>query len=100
MLAFLDSLCAALLARNAIEIFRLLGLPDAHALPRVVREEAVAIAKAGAGSFMAPVQTLHLYYKYSHLVDENSDLLYDRRHEHAPAFDNQMELPFRRIKVG
>ena len=44
MLAFLDALCAALLARHSIEIFRLLGLPAARKLPREVREEAVLIA--------------------------------------------------------
>lgn len=98
MLAFLDSLCAALLARNAVETFRLLGLPDARRLPRSVREEAVAIAKAGPGSFLAPVQALHLYYKLSHLVDADSEMAELEARE-VPPF-SQMELPFRRVKVG
>ena len=74
MLAFLDALCAALLARHSIEVFRLLALPAARKLPRTVRDEAVTIAKAGPDSFMAPVQALHLYYKLSHLVDASAEL--------------------------
>lgn len=73
MLAYLDSLCAALLARNTAEIRRLLALPIAQDLPRRVREEAVAISRAGRKSFMAPVNALHLYYKLSHMVDESTD---------------------------
>ena len=45
MLAYLDSLCAALLARNTEEIRRLLAHPMAQDLPRRVREEAVAISR-------------------------------------------------------
>ena len=52
MLAYLDSLCAALLARDSTEIQRLLALPAARDLPRRVREEAVAISRAGNRSFM------------------------------------------------
>ena len=47
MLDYLDSLCAALLARNGTEIRRLLRHPLARALPRRVREEGYAIARAG-----------------------------------------------------
>ena len=60
MLDYLDSLCAALLARNGTEIRRLLRHPLARALPRRVREEGYAIARAGPESLRAPVQTLHL----------------------------------------
>jgi len=98
MLAYLDALCAALLARNAIEIFRLLGLPDAKKLPRGVREEAVTIAKAGPDGFHAPIQALHLYYKLSHLVDESTDL--DPPIDATPPFGTQMEIPFRTRKVS
>lgn len=99
MLAFLDALCAALLARNTIEICRLLGLPQARKLPRVVREEAMAIAKAGPTSHLAPIQTLQLYYKLSHLVDESAELEpVGEDEEDAPT--PQMELPFRMRKVG
>ena len=58
MLAFLDALCAALLARHSIEIYRLLALPQARQLPRNVREEATVIAKAGPTSHLAPIQAL------------------------------------------
>lgn len=68
MLDYLDGLCAALLARNATEIRRLLRHPLARALPRRVREEAHAIARAGADTFRAPVQTLHFYHQTVHLL--------------------------------
>lgn len=74
MLSFLDALCAALLARDSIEICRLLGLPSARKLPRGVREEAMVIAKGGPTSHMAPIRALQLYYKMSHLVNESADL--------------------------
>lgn len=101
MLAYLDALCAALLARNSIEVFRLLGLPDARKLPREVREEAVRIAKAGPDSLAAPVNALHLYYKLSHLVDETAELDEDDERQDHPAYDPQMEFSFRAArKVG
>jgi hypothetical protein len=68
MLDYLDGLCAALLARNGIEIRRLLRHPLARALPRRVREEGYAIARAGPESFRAPVQTLHFYHQTLHLL--------------------------------
>lgn len=77
MLAYLDSLCAALLARDTMEIRRLLAHPMAQELPRRVREEAVAISRAGRRSFIAPVNALHQYYKLTHMVDENSDTTFD-----------------------
>jgi hypothetical protein len=68
MLDYLDSLCAALLARNGTEIRRLLRHPLARALPRRVREEGYAIARAGPESLRAPVQTLHFYHQTLHLL--------------------------------
>ncbi len=68
MLDYLDGLCAALLARNGTEIRRLLRHPLARALPRRVREEAHAIARAGADTFRAPIQTLHFYHQTVHLL--------------------------------
>jgi hypothetical protein len=99
MLAFLDALCAALLARNTIEICRLLALPRARKLPRAVREEAMAIAKAGPTSHMAPIQTLQLYYKLSHLVDESAELE-PVGDDEVDAPEPQMELPFRFRRAG
>lgn len=75
MLAYVDSLCAALLARDQAEIRRLLSLPFATRLPQAVREEALTIAKGKTSSFMAPVNTLHFYYKLSHLIEEDSAAL-------------------------
>jgi hypothetical protein len=100
MLAFLDALCAALLARHSIEILRLLGLPDARKLPRDVREEAVMIAKAGPESFLAPVQALHLYYKLSHLVNESAELDDTEEPKRRIAYSPQMEFSFRTRKVS
>ena len=68
MLDYLDGLCSALLARNGTEIRRLLRHPLARALPRRVREEGYAIARAGPESFRAPVQTLHFYHQTLHLL--------------------------------
>ena len=68
MLDYLDGLCAALLARNGTEIRRLLRHPLARALPRRVREEGYAIARAGTESLRAPVQTLHFYHQTLHLL--------------------------------
>jgi hypothetical protein len=100
MLAYLDSLCAALLARNTVEIRRLLAHPMAQDLPRRVREEAVAISRAGRRSFMAPVNALHLYYKLTHMVDESSDPTFEAPSA-APAEQakqaTQLNLPLRKV---
>ena len=98
MLAYLDSLCAALLARNTVEIRRLLAHPMAQDLPRRVREEAVAISRAGRRSFMAPVNALHLYYKLTHMVDETSDATYDSPARPEPVKQTaQLDLPLRKV---
>jgi hypothetical protein len=96
VLAFLDALCAALLARHSIEIYRLLALPQARKLPRSIREEATVIAKAGPTSHIAPIQALHLFYKLSHLVDESAELDEPERAKPRP----QMEIRFGVRKVG
>ncbi len=97
MLAYLDSLCAALLARNTAEIQRLLAHPSARDLPRRVREEAVAISRAGNRSFMAPVNALHFYYKLSHVIDESSDSMYHDSHMNGATPESQIELPLRKL---
>ena len=98
MLAYLDSLCAALLARDTSEIRRLLAHPMAQDLPRRVREEAVAISRAGRRSFIAPVNALHLYYKLTHMVDESSDPTFENTpsKEEAQKTD-QLDLPLRKV---
>ena len=100
MLAYLDSLCAALLARNTVEIRRLLAHPMAQDLPRRVREEAVAISRAGRRSFMAPVNALHLYYKLTHMVDESSDPTFETPPAAATEQTKktaQLTLPLRKV---
>lgn len=73
MLAFLDTLCTALLARDAQRISELLQHPLARALPRQVREEAMLIARRGERAMIAPVQTLRLYHQTAHLLGVGSD---------------------------
>jgi hypothetical protein len=73
VLAFLDTLCSALLARDAQRILELLEHPLARALPRQVREEAHLIARRGGGAMIAPVQTLRLYHQTAHLLGACSD---------------------------
>jgi hypothetical protein len=74
MLAFLDSLCAALIARDAGRIRQLLAHPLSRALPRVVREEANAIAGGGTSRrFVAPLQAMRLYHQTAHLLGVRFD---------------------------
>ena len=98
MLAYLDSLCAALLARDTTEIRRLLAHPMAQDLPRRVREEAVAISRAGRKSFIAPVNALHLYYKLTHMVDESADPTFAAPpRQELSAQTDQLDLPRRKV---
>ena len=73
MLAFLDSLCAALIARDAARIRLLLAHPLSRALPRAVRDEASAIAGGASRGFVAPLQTMRLYHQTAHLLGVRSD---------------------------
>lgn len=73
MLAFLDSLCSALIARDVIRIRQLLAHPLARALPRAVREEASAIAGGSSRGFVAPLQAMRLYHQTAHLLGVRSD---------------------------
>ena len=73
MLAFLDSLCAALIARDVVRIRQLLAHPLSRALPRAVREEASAIAGGSSRGFVAPLQAMRLYHQTAHLLGVRSD---------------------------
>lgn len=73
MLAFLDSLCAALIARDVVRIRQLLAHPLSRALPRAVREEAAAIAAGTSRGFVAPLKALRLYHQTAHLLGARSD---------------------------
>ncbi|MDQ6829198.1 MAG: hypothetical protein M3081_10075 [Gemmatimonadota bacterium] len=86
MLAYLDSLCTALLERNNREIRRLMRHPLASALPRRVREEVLAVLRARPNSVMAPIHTLHFYHQTEQLVVEEPTAV--------PATP-QLELPLR-----
>jgi hypothetical protein len=99
MLDYLDGLCAALLARNGTEIRRLLRHPLARALPRRVREEGYAIARAGPESFRAPVQTLHFYHQTLHLLGARPAAARSdtgpTANEQTSAESRQIEMPLR-----
>jgi hypothetical protein len=98
MLDYLDGLCAALLARNGTEIRRLLRHPLARALPRRVREECYAIARAGPDSFRAPVHTLHFYHQTLHLLGARPVARADAGTPAAEASgteSRQLEMPLR-----
>ena len=100
MLDYLDGLCAALLARNGTEIRRLLRHPLARALPRRVREEGYAIARAGPESLRAPVQTLHFYHQTLHLLGARTTAVRGETTtatERADADARQIEMPLRAI---
>jgi hypothetical protein len=84
LLAYLDALCAALLARDTEEIDRLGRHPLARALPRPVREEVRAIRRVGHGSLRAPIETLRHYHRTAHL--------FGVAHDPASSGD-QIELP-------
>jgi hypothetical protein len=98
MLDYLDGLCAALLARNGTEIRRLLRHPLARALPRRVREEGYAIARAGPESLRAPVQTLHFYHQTLHLLGARTTAARSdvpNSAERAASDGRQLEMPLR-----
>ncbi|MEP7345932.1 MAG: hypothetical protein ABI877_11720 [Gemmatimonadaceae bacterium] len=100
MLAFLESLCSALSARNAELILRLLAHPLAQALPRAVRDEARMIANGQARGFAAPLQAMHLYHQTAHLLGACSDPAerqHDQRAGRAFPSQPQIELPLERM---
>lgn len=68
LLAYLESLCAALLARDAAAIRRHLRHPLARTLPRGVRDEAMAIARLGEKTLRAPIHTLRFYHQTTQLL--------------------------------
>jgi hypothetical protein len=73
LLAYLDMLCAALLARESWEIRRLLKHPLARVLPRRVREEAYAIARLGTATRRAPIHTLNFYHQTVQLLGSGGE---------------------------
>ena len=97
MLAFLDSLCGALIARDPDRIRALLEHPLARALPRTVREEATAIASGNRRGFVAPLQALRLYHQTAHLLGAGADPATRRHTTPGGGVEmRQMELPLER----
>jgi hypothetical protein len=92
MLAFLDSLCGALIARDVMRIRQLLAHPLSRALPRAVREEASAIAGGSSRGFVAPLHAMRLYHQTAHLLGVRSDPAV-RAPSRGPASRRQIDLP-------
>lgn len=90
MLAFLDSLCVALVARDVIRIRQLLAHPLSRALPHAVREEASSIAAGCSRGSVAPLQAMRLYHQTAHLLGVRSDPAQQRR---ASEQRRQTDLP-------
>ena len=90
MLAFLESLCAALSARDAVRIRQLLAHPLSRALPKAVRDEANSIAGGSQRGFVAPLQALRLYHQTAHLLGVRADPA--ARHVKGETERRQMEL--------
>lgn len=97
MLAFLDSLCGALIARDVVRIRQLLAHPLSRALPNAVREEATTIATGTSHGFVAPLQALRLYHQTAHLLGVRSDPAARRSAARRGSERRQMDLP---LEVG
>lgn len=98
MLAYLDMLCAALLARESWEIRRLLKHPLARVLPRRVRQECYAIARLGTNTKRAPIHTLSFYHQTVQLLGAHAgspDDMVAPQEEPAEVAPAQLELPLR-----
>lgn len=79
MLAYLESLCSALKARNSRIISELLQHPLASALPVSVLEEAQRIAIQDGDEPVAPIHALRLYHQTAHLLGACTDPATRRR---------------------
>jgi hypothetical protein len=99
LLAYLDMLCTALLARESWEIRRLLKHPLARVLPRRVREEAYAIARLGTRTKRAPIHTLNFYHQTVQLLGVHTEPeAAEPAGEQQPQIEggpDQLELPLR-----
>lgn len=51
---------------------------------------------------MAPIHSLHFYYKLTHMVDESSDPIFGdvSKHSEGEGEGGQMELPLRKVGNG
>lgn len=69
MIAYLERLAAALLARDPEEIRRLLAEAEGRSLPADVRREAEAIRREGAAGHRTPLRALHHLHRTRQLYD-------------------------------
>lgn len=97
MLAYLDSLCSALVSRNVEALSDLLQHPLAAALPESVVAEAQRILAGETHPFMAPIHALQLYHQTAHLLGVCVDPASRRREAsiERPSVERgrQIELP-------
>lgn len=105
MLSYLDALIAAIAARDAEDIARLLAHPLARVLTREARHEATAQLHAAADgtTLGAPIRLLQLQHQTAQLLDGRTDrddpIEYRKqppaplRQERAKGRARQMELP-------
>ncbi len=94
MLAFLESLCRALKARDSLLIGELLRHPLASALPPQVLAEAERIAGASGDELSVPIHTLQLYHQTAHLLGACTDPATRRR----PAAATPPRIPGERTR--
>ena len=92
MLAFLDALCAALMAQDADAVRRLLDHPLAGALPDAVRGEAQQVIDRTGRPHVMPLATLRLVHQTAHCLGVARETRPLPQSRTAPA--TQMELPF------
>lgn len=68
LVAYVDELAQALLSRNAAKIRLMLRDSRAFALPKEVREEAIAFKRLRSGSLRTPIHVLRFAYTLSQLA--------------------------------
>ncbi len=49
---------------------------------------------------MAPIHSLHFYYKLTHMVDESSDPIFGDASTQTETEGSQIELPLRKVGNG
>jgi len=91
MLSYLEELCSALLSHDATTVHRLLAQPLAQTLPRTVRDEALALSRAGPATLRAPIHTLRYYYQTLQLTESDHRASSDSA-ESADHSGEQIEL--------
>lgn len=97
VLAYLDLLCSALIARDQSALSRLSANPAAASLPDSVRREISECRRQAPVRRGAPIHTLHLYYQYLQLSRCEATVTADHDSEALSASrtgrPSQMELP-------